>query len=93
MKAMNEFESVLVIASLILAVCAVMDGPLAAPNAGAGRQGSDYVAAGVRQAFDLARQDPIDIAGSNAAREAAPVASLETDHSGGRAPRQDAVSW
>jgi hypothetical protein len=42
MNAMNEFHSVLVIAGLILAACALIDLPLAAPGAGATAAGSTY---------------------------------------------------
>ena len=41
MKAMNEFESVLALAALILAVCATTEMSLAAPDVAAGRSGSD----------------------------------------------------
>lgn len=42
MKAMNEFESVLAIATLIVAVCATTEVSLAAPDVAAGRPGSDH---------------------------------------------------
>jgi outer membrane biogenesis lipoprotein LolB len=39
MKAMNEFQTVLVIATLILAACATMDMPPSAPEAEVARAG------------------------------------------------------
>lgn len=79
MKAMNEFESVLVIASLILAVCAAMDLPPAAPHAAAGRSGAAYSGYGVAQSIDLRKPDSIDTASNGAAGNPLPVAGLEAD--------------
>lgn len=97
MKAMNEFESLIVIATLILAVCAAMDPPSAAPDAGNGRQAGDRSGFGATQSFDLAKQARSDFAASGAVLE--PV-SMEAGNRRGpapmplmRSPRQPGTSW
>ena len=97
MKAMNEFESLIVIATLILVVCTVMDPPLSLPDAGIGRQGNDHSASGVTQSFDHAKQGSYDSPGSGAVLE--PV-SMEAGNRRGpapmlltRSPRQPGTSW
>ncbi|MDO8788392.1 MAG: hypothetical protein Q7J42_10025 [Sulfuritalea sp.] len=101
MKAMNEFESVLAIAALILAVCATMDIPLAGgPNAAAGRSGSDYPGYSVMPSLEAARQEATDTAASDAAEQPLAMASREADNSSSHAPamrahrsRQKLASW
>ncbi|MCX7149912.1 MAG: hypothetical protein NTY05_10970 [Rhodocyclales bacterium] len=89
MKAMNEFESVLALAALILAVCATTDIPPAAPNAAAGRSGSDYAGYRVTPLLEPARQEATDIAVSGAAGDPLAMVSREADHG----PRQERASW
>lgn len=100
MKAMNEFESLIVMATLILTVCAAMEPPSAAPDAGNGGQGSDRSRFGVTQSFDLAQQAGSDFAASGAVLE--PVSMARLDAANGRAPapmlqlrspRQSGSSW
>jgi len=100
MKAMNEFESVLAIAALILAVCATMDIPLSAPNAAGGRSGSDSPGYSVMPSLEAARQEATDTAVSDAAEEPLAMASREADNSPPHAPamqvhrsRQERSSW
>lgn len=97
MKTMNEFESLIVIATLILAVCAAMDPPSAVPDAGNGGQVNGRSGSGVTQSFDLAKQAGSGFAGSGAVLE--PV-SMEAGNRRGpapmplmRSPRQPGTSW
>jgi len=100
MKAMNEFESVLVIATLILAVCTIMDMPLAGPNAASGRSGSDYAGYRVTLSLEPARQQATDIAVSGAAAEPLAMVSRKADNGPRHAPamlvrlsRPERTSW
>lgn len=100
MKTMNEFESVIVIASLIVAVCATMDLQLPAPDAVGDRQGKDYSGSAVTQSFDLARQANPDMAGSGAVLEPVSMTGLGAGNGRGhapmlvmRSPRQARNSW
>lgn len=100
MKAMNEFESVLAIAALILAVCATMDMPLSAPNTTGGRSGSDYPGYSVMPSLEAARREATDTAVSDAAEQPLAMASREADNSPPHAPamrahrsRQKLASW
>ena len=97
MKAMNEFESLIVIATLILAVCAAMDPPRAAPDAGIVGQAGEQSASGVAQPFEIAKQAGSGFAGSGAVLE--PV-SMEAGNRRGPAPMllmrsspQSRTSW
>lgn len=100
MKTMNEFESLIVMALLILAVCAAMDPSGAAPDAGNGRQGSDRSGSGVTQSFDLAQHARSDFAASGVVLEPVSMARLEAASSRAPAPmlqlrssRQSGTSW
>jgi hypothetical protein len=100
MKAMNEFESVIVIAGLIIAVCATTDLQLAAPDAAVDRQGKGYSGSAMTQSIDLAWQASPDMAGNGAVPE--PVSMTGPDAGSGlrqppmpvlRSTRQARNSW
>lgn len=100
MKAMNEFESVLAIAALILAVCATMDIPLAGPNAASARSGSDYAGSRVTPSLEPISQEVTDIGVSRAAADPLAMASPEAEHRPRYAPamlvqpsRRERSSW
>jgi len=100
MKTMNEFESVIVIAGLIIAACATMDLQLAAPDAAGDRQGEDYSGSAMTKSFDLAQQVNPDMAGSGAVLEPVSMTGLGTGNGRGhapmlvmRSPRQTRNSW
>lgn len=98
MKAMNEFESLLVIAGLILALCAIIDPPLVSTKSDVTGSGPAYASHGSVQARELAQQ-VVEIGGSAVAGESSLVADLQ----GGSAalasrlqfhmPRQARSSW
>jgi hypothetical protein len=96
MKNIDEFQSVLVIASLILAACAILDLPVAVSAAGA----ASHATYALRQAAQLATPDSSDVAGSRAAREPGSAVHLTANqslsHSPGlqvRRPLQARSSW
>lgn len=75
MKAMNEFESVLAIAALILTVCAAVDLPFGASTGASSRPPNaapDYAAA---PSVDLVKRDSVDIVGTSAAGEPSSASS------------------
>jgi hypothetical protein len=86
MKVMNEFESVLVIATLIVVACASMDTLFAVPNSGVAKSGSAYSAYNVAQSIDLAKQDTMALASNGTAAESLSATGLEADNSGRRTP-------
>jgi hypothetical protein len=79
MKAMNEFQSVLVIASLILTACAIIDVPRALPRAEVITSAGAYAGHAAPSAV-LATQKFSDMSGSRAAGGTMSVASLEADN-------------
>lgn len=100
MKTMNEFESAIVIAGLIVAACATMDLRLAAPDAGGDRQGEDYSGSAMAQSFDLAQQAAVGMVGSGAVPEPVSMTGLATGNGRAHAPmlvmrssRQARTSW
>lgn len=99
MKAMNEFESLLVIAGLILALCAIIDPPLTATKPGVTGSGPAYVPSGTVQAQEFAQQvveaGGVAVAGNSALimelqdrGAAAPASRLQF-----RLPPQPRASW
>lgn len=77
MKAMNEFEKLLVIAGLILAACAAMDLPLEPPHAAVSGSGGVYAGYSVVKSIDLALQDSA-IAADGGAGDPLPAIGVET---------------
>lgn len=100
MKTMNEFESVIVIAGLIIAACATMDLPPAAPDGAAGRQGRDYSGSAMTQSFDLAQQATAGLVGSGAVPKSVSMTGPGVGNGRGhtqmlvmRSPLQTRNSW
>jgi len=100
MKAMNEFEAVIVIAGLIIAVCATMDLQPAAPDGAVDRQGKDYSGSARTKSFDLAQQAAVGMVGGGAVLESVSVTGPGARNGRGHAPmpvlrstRQARNSW
>lgn len=99
MKAMNEFETVLVIATVILAVCAIADLPL--NPSGSANADKPYSGLDIAQSIEFLKQDGIGIVRGGSLVEPLLAASAETDdvtrqHTPSlqmRLPRQARMSW
>lgn len=100
MKAMNEFETVLVIATVILAVCATVDLPLNSSGAGVASSDNPYSGLGIAHSIELLKRDGIAIVRGGSHVEPLLAAGAETDDAKRytpslqmRLPRQARMSW
>lgn len=98
MKAMNEFETVLVIATVILAVCAIIDLPLNPSGTGVANSDNPYSGLGIAQSIELLKQDVHGIGGLSVE----PLLAASAEPGDGkkhtpslqlRLPRQTRTSW
>lgn len=100
MKAMNEFETVLVIATVILAVCATIDLSLNPSGAAVANSDNPYSGLGIAQSTELLKRDGIGIVRGGSHVEPLLAASAEADDAKRHAPslqmrlpRQARMSW
>lgn len=100
MKAMNEFETVLVIATVVLALCAAIDLPLNPSGTGVANLGNPYSGLNSAQSMEVLKRDGNGVNRGGTSAEPLLAAGNETDgskrHTASlqmRLPRQARMSW